>query len=180
MKKHREKKLRQIHQTTSFYSKLHHTSTTPQPTRCDSPLNSWHRPVGWIGTSTRSALENLCKPMKTMVPFWSENQAKSGQLKRSSSLAVESKLDWKNRNVDLVTLLCFSQGSNRKLFQGLGWGHVCIRDGKLPKRVVSANSLKMRILRCSCIWSLNKCFGYCISIYDIETYPYNFTIYNHI
>ena len=45
----------------------------------------------------------------------------------------------------------FPQGSNRKLFQWLGWGHVCIRDGKLPKRVVSANSLKMRILRCSCI-----------------------------
>ena len=106
-KKHREKKLRQIHQTTSFYSKVHHTSTTPQPTRCDSPLNSWHRPVGWIVTSTRSALENLCKPMKTIVPSWSENPAKSGQLKRSSSLAVESKLDEKNRNVDLVRLLCF-------------------------------------------------------------------------
>lgn len=28
--------------------------------------------------------ENLCKPMKTIVPSWSENQAKSGQLKRSS------------------------------------------------------------------------------------------------
>ncbi len=118
------------------------TSTTPQLTRCDSPLNSWHRPVRWIGTSTRCALENLRKPIISienhgfcfaMVPPWSTKSSKDWATEKVLFSDILIKVGLKEQKRGPCYALVSPRGSNRKLLQWLGCGHVCIRDGKLPK-----------------------------------------------